>query len=699
MAFADWSDELSAAIGNGPQGASSNSSSFDDAHSEVRAALAPEENAKVIAQGTAHVPGTYLPPAIRDVPTEVRAAYEEGRHALSENQPFAQDVTNPNYLAPARAALGLVDTALSPITGAGRSLLGHPLADTVQALGGRFDNNVTGPPETPEQAYKEAKSRVDTGMLLAGTAGRPIGGIRPAPPSAEFRLTAGQESGDIGLIRNEQAAYRGQLGETAKNRAVASREEQAAGIQSISDRIAQSFDQLGGQTIAQSPQEAADIAQRGLQRSAAIEKAAVDAKYGAARGMGGEIDADTFRGMGIEVRDSLRNRAEPVVVNDKLMPSSAAMLDELDQANELHGGSLLPSSRTESPIPGTVKGVSLDGVDQVRKRLVAMRSYAYGSGNASDGRAAGAILNAFDDRINAAVNSGAFNGNPAAVNAWNDARAASAAFKSKFSGDGPAANKMRAIIGRNGQSEITPNDVADSIYGSSGVNPNSTNVGVANRVKAALGEQSPEWAAVKQGLWSRLTEKGPGQTEMGPEMISNRIAKFLDGDGKEMAETVFNPQDRSLIRQFGDLQRKLVVPKTGFNSSDTATFTDRSLKAIGGKIAFYIGMKLGEHVGGGTVGELLGGFAAEKGTELASGFSGGRQIARQMPLVSEAVDKWKAAVKAYDRANSAPSRIGLSVATTNLGRQLSHIGIDIRKIFPSPASDQSQQNNNQTIGQ
>ena len=155
-----------------------------------------------------------------------------------------------------------------------------------------------------------------------------------------------------------------------------------------------------------------------------------------------------------------------------------------------------------------MQGVSLEGLEQVRKRLSEFRRGAWAN-NASDGRAASAVVDAFDDHVTQAVNSGAFRGNPDAVDAWNEARAASASFKQKFAaGKGDVVGKqIEKIIGPRGGDPLTPNDVADALYGGSGTNPGSKNVGVAVKTKNILGADSPEWSAVKQEVMvTRLTE-------------------------------------------------------------------------------------------------------------------------------------------------------------------------------------------------
>ncbi len=53
-----------------------------------------------------------------------------------------------------------------------------------------------------------------------------------------------------------------------------------------------------------------------------------------------------------------------------------------------------------------------------------------------------------------------------------------------------------------------------------------------------------------------------------------------------------------------------------------------------------------------------------------------RQVARQMPLVAEAVQQWQRAVRAANRANASPnSHAALTAASANLAQTLERIGI------------------------
>jgi hypothetical protein len=529
---------------------------------------------------------------------------------------------------------------------------------------------------------------MSTAIGLGVPAARRAPGPVPAAP-ADVILSKGQETGDLAMIREAQAALRGQRGDPARVRAEQFAEQQGQQVQELKERIGQSFDQFG-QTIAESPQDAAALAQSAVQRASQSAKADVNARYAQARQLGGEVDAGAFQGMGDQIRANLSSRAEPVIVDDQLTPWASKALSEVDKVGNLNiqnRAGLPPAIDPVTGKPMPVTGVNLEGIDQARKRLVQMRSGAYRS-NATDGRATSAVLDAFDDHITQAINSGAFKGNPQAVQAWNDARAASAQFKQTFSaikGD-PAGQKIEKIIGRRGNDPLTPNDVADALYGAAGTNPGTTNVGVANRVKNILGDQSPEWSAVKQGLWRRLVEKGEGQPEMEPGTIATRLMKFLNADGRDMALAVYSPQEREMMKRFAELQRQLQPPPTTVNRSETSTFVVPILKKIANGMTYLAGGALAHQFGFGMEADVIAGMVSGKGTEFVKNAMDARRLSAQMPLATEAIEKFQKAVAAHARVNSPPSRVALSTATTHLVRAFKPLGITFQGALPTSGS-------------
>ncbi len=388
-----------------------------------------------------------------------------------------------------------------------------------------------------------------------------------------------------------------QSGPPAQRVAQSFMDQQAGQLASARERIASGFDPFA-QRIAESPQEAGDVVSQGVQRAAAQTKAGVDAAYRQARGYPGEIQSEAFTGLPQRIKTDLSSGAEPVRIDDKLTPYASEALKEIDRAGKLEIqnradplGPPKPTTETKTilsgpgyhiaedvEVPPNIVGVNLDGIDQIRKRLSSLRKDAFASGNGADGRATRAVLDAFDDHIDRAVNGGMFEGDPRAIDAWNKARAAYADYRKTFTAgkNDPVGRVVERIIGKDNNPAAIPNDVADFIYGSAGVNPTSLNVGVTNRLKTMLGDRSPEWSAIKQGLFSRLVESGRGMTEMGAGNVAQRLNRFLNVDGKEMAALLFSKYDRDLLQKYADLMRHLEVPQAGANWSNTATFAAKA---------------------------------------------------------------------------------------------------------------------------
>jgi len=323
---------------------------------------------------------------------------------------------------------------------------------------------------------------------------------------------------------------------------------------------------------------------------------------------------------------------------------------------------------------------------------VSYRKGAYAS-NPEDGRAASAIVDAFDSHIDRAVNGGMFNGDPRAINAWNAARAAHSDYRSTFTAgkNDPVGRVVEKIIGTKGNPAAIPNDVADFLYGSSGINPNSLNVAVAKRVKGILGDQSPEWAAVKQGLFSRIVETPPGVSDMGPGRIAQNVNKFLHGGGQELADALFNPVEKSLIRQYGELHRALEVPQAGAQWSNNLPWMKQILGKMSDGMTALLGAIIGNTLAPPGMHGIIEGAGAVIGGKVRGVLrqrSEAAQIAKQMPLVIDATQKFQKAMTAYVKSQSQPSQVAVSVSLSNLIRSASHVGINLAADAPTPDANQ-----------
>ena len=588
-------------------------------------------------------------------------------------------------------ALGSLGYVTSPIGAGLRTFIGEPIEE---ATGGRVPKEYTeftaglampgiGLPRLPRPGAPAAATPRVPGFNVSQ--GAPT--LPPPLPTRSMGVTLseGQRTRDLPQIQFETSAARGQLGPAAEQNAAAFIRQQQAELAAARGNIAETLDPVTGMRL--DAQEAATLAQRGVQERAAQAKRGVTAAYDTAKQLPGEIHAGAFEGMPQRIKGDLTLGDSPTIIDPMLTPYANAMIKDLE-ANV--GRIKIPNAADPFGAPSAerITGVGLKGVDQWRKRLSKLRGDAFASGNNADANAARAVLDAFDNQIDNAVNGGLFTGDPRAVNAWNAARASHSDYRATFTrqgGQDRVGKVIEKIIGRGDRDPAAiPNDVADFIYGAAGTNPNSLNVAVVNRLRSILGETSPEWAAVKQGLFSRLAEAGQGMTQWGPARVAQNINRFLNNDGREMAARMFSPAERSIMQQYADVLRHLEIPQAGANWSNTATFAGQGFRESSG-------MKIAEELTG-FLTNLLGGWVAhapiigkpirsgiETAIEKVAGVPGqaqdARRVAAQMPVIANVVRQHARAQKVWSVSPNARNAARVALTERNLAEQLDKLGI------------------------
>ncbi|ACL60991.1 hypothetical protein [Methylobacterium nodulans] len=70
-------------------------------------------------------------------------------------------------------------------------------------------------------------------------------------------------------------------------------------------------------------------------------------------------------------------------------------------------------------------------------------------------------------------------------------------------------------------------------------------------LKRALGDQSPEWANLRQAAWLRLTGAGEAQ-RMPAAREAERIRAFTEGEGSGLARTLFSQDELALMNRYAD---------------------------------------------------------------------------------------------------------------------------------------------------
>jgi hypothetical protein len=403
------------------------------------------------------------------------------------------------------------------------------------------------------------------------------GGTPPVAPQnisrvagVDVPLSSGQAMGDVATQQFEQGALRNALGQPAQRVA----EDffnglQRPAVEQARGNIAQNF--AGGRTVADNPIAAGEMVGERVRDLEGQSRQNYNRLYDQFRSTPGEVHADALAGIGEDIKGGLSSRRNPVVIDDVTTPVASRAIQDIDNTiSQLRIQNRAFPGRP--PDPDSIVGVSMQGIDQVRKRLTSMAASA--ERGSADQRAVRAVISEFDDHVESAISNGLFTGDDRALNTLRAARAAYSQHQQLFTSQRPGDDVGRAmenIVGRHGGEGATPNEIANWLYGSAKVGGTGLSVRLAGRLQQLLGPGSEQWAAVRQGLWQRLTAATEGTTEMGPARIANRIGEFLNGSGVPLAQTMFSPAERRQMQNFMNLQRQLVPRQGAVNTSNTAS--------------------------------------------------------------------------------------------------------------------------------
>ncbi len=638
--------------------------------------------------------GSLLSSAVEPItsyPSTYNKMQREAREEITRGIGQVAGMENPWEVAKGVGNVGLggLSYLASPINAGLRTIAGKPVEDI---SGGYI------PKEYTEFATGLAIPGLGLTRLPRGVPKLPT--PPPTPPSiAGVTLTEGEHTRSLPLIQREQGALRGEkaLGEQAHEDAQAFARQREAQLAASHENVARALDPYG-QVIADTPIAAGQLVSEGVQSAARSAKAGVTAAYDYAKALPGEIGAGSFEGIAPSIKNRLSVLPDNPIIVDALTPQASKALGYLESTvGKLripNRASLSKDSVYGEVAAGNDAGITLRGIEQWRKNLTAMRSDAIAAAptNPSDARAMRAIIEAFDDHVEAVVKSPAFRGDPRVVQAWLDARAAHADFKGTFGKQGgrdPVGSVVQKVIGDRVNDPAIASDVANFAFGASGVVPNSTNVGVARRFREILGAQSPEWSAVKQGLWSRLTEMPTGDA-MGHKKIADRITTFLANP--QAASVYYAPWQQNLMREYAEMHRRITVPQAGAqwsNNVTTKTFENISNK-VGTVIGAILGGSVGKAIGLPVIGEVAGAAAAQIPKRFDQAKEA-RLIRQQMPVLAGRMQAYAQAMgKAQAKTIPAPfAERAQRAAAFNLDKSLRMFGTSLEEVNAggSPSGD------------
>ena len=121
--------------------------------------------------------------AITDVPNEISGAFKEGYANLTAPSNRGQQGSIEGLLNTGRAVLGAGQMMAAPITGAARSLIGHPMAQAEHAVGTIIAPDIAAK-DDPKKMYQVAKGDVDLAMSALRSNGVPVSAPITVAPSS-----------------------------------------------------------------------------------------------------------------------------------------------------------------------------------------------------------------------------------------------------------------------------------------------------------------------------------------------------------------------------------------------------------------------------------------------------------------------------------------------------------------------------------
>lgn len=205
----------------------------------------------------------------------------------------------------------------------------------------------------------------------------------------------------------------------------------------------------------------------GIIERKAAEKGEVDRLYTDARGTKAGLRGDGARELSGRVKAAIAEKEFDV----ETMPILNRRLDEIGRLEKLPAGS----------------AIKLSAIDAYRRRLGQNRAPAT---DGSQNLALDTIKRTLDGFMDEAFDADMIRGDPAAIQKWKDARAASSAYQARFKGD--------KFIRDMAKIEATPEQMRQWVFGASAVGAKPQAALAVRSIGDIVGKDSPQFAALRQ---------------------------------------------------------------------------------------------------------------------------------------------------------------------------------------------------------
>jgi hypothetical protein len=327
----------------------------------------------------------------------------------------------------------------------------------------------------------------------------------------------------------------------------------------------------------------------------------------------GVFDANAFRNTGDFIRQRLTDAAKPVILDDALTPNAVRALRE---AEGLGLGAPVNRALPKDDVLSAgaqPAGVSMQDIDRARRRMLAFKDAAWGK-DRTDGRAASAVVQAFDDRVEAALRAGLFDGDPRVLDTLLGARSLHALWRERFGKQRDHMGLVNQFIATAAKEGRSGQDLFNALYGAGQLGSRQGAKAMMEHVTRVLGDNPEAMMALREGALHRML--GGIDTAGGQKATYGAMAKGIEqamsGNGREVVDALFTGAERQQIQRLGSALQTLADSMNRRNPSGTSyPLLNFLRKQAGAGLGALIGHALGSKIGIP--------YAAEAGMALGAG--------------------------------------------------------------------------------
>ena len=365
-----------------------------------------------------------------------------------------------------------------------------------------------------------------------------------------IRYTKGQATGSARQLEIEDSLREGAFGPDAQTTMETFAEQTQK--PSISNAVEGTQSELsGGSRLASNPSEAGAVVKEGVQAEAEALESSISQAYD-------EVGEAFLSPQGLDGLLAAVQRRTRDIEFDKSLTSTASVLDEVKQLRTVL-----------RKMEGSIRPFALKQIEGMRRRLGRKIAAAE---NPEDRRQVTLLKAEFDRYLDAAVDGALFSGDEGAIAALKEARGLRAEYSKKFGRNDkrtksgrPIKDEAGDVIERMIAADPTDEQVVNYIFGANKVAGKRAGNSIAQRLKTSLGAESPEWKAIREAAFMRMTMDKSGV------LSGRRMVTQIESSMHEtptLMKTLFSPEEiKKIERLAASVKRAQPDPR---NPSRTA---------------------------------------------------------------------------------------------------------------------------------